>query len=229
MSNAKLSRYDRKKLHGDSYVESFKKTKSARLERVLQHISLPPGGVVADFGCGSANLLPLLHCNVDKYFGVDFSEDFICTAKKKVFDLSISNAEFYCGAIQDFCLEHQNDFDAVFALDLSEHVYDDEWQEIVLGMHFSLKPGGKVYLHTPNRDFFIELMKAHGIIFRQFPEHIAVRNGDQNATFFIEAGFGDVSLNYLSHYNILRCLHPLSHLPAIGRYFRSRIILTATK
>lgn len=224
-----LSQEDRKKLHGTSYVEIYEKKTPDRIKRILRHISIPDRGIVADFGCGNALLLPLINKSVDKYFGVDFSEDFIGIAKKRQTDLGISNAEFYCGSIQDFCKNHEDFFDAVFALDLSEHVYDNEWQEIVNGMHLSLKPGGKAYLHTPNRDFFIELMKAHNFILKQFPEHIAVRNGEQNAAFFKAAGFADVSVTYSPHYNILQYLHPLSHLPVVGRYFRGRILLTATK
>ncbi len=229
MHEAILSRQDRKYLHSADYVEKFENKTTDRIDRILENLSISDGSIVADFGCGNALLLPLVHKLVHKYFGVDFSEDFIRIAKQNRADAGISNAEFYCGSIQDFCKDHEGFFDAVFALDLSEHVYDDEWQEIVNGMHFSLKPGGKAYLHTPNLDFLIELMKAHDFILKQFPEHIAVRNAEQNSAFFRAASFADVSVAYLPHYNVLHCLHPLSHLPVVGRYFRARILLSATK
>lgn len=229
MTDGILSLNDRKSLHGGEYVDAFAQLGTDRVDHIWRHISLPHGGVVADFGCGNANLLPLIHDHVDRYVGVDFSEDFICAARKRQTDLGIANAEFHCGPIQEFGRNHENSFDAVFAFDLSEHVYDDEWQDIVRGMHAALKPGGKAYVHTPNRDFLIEIMKAHDFVLKQFPQHIAVRNGDHNADFFETAGFTHVSLTYLPHYNILRYLNPLAHLPVLGRYFRARLLLAATK
>ena len=229
MHEAILSREERMNLHGADYVEKLEYKNTFRFDKILENLSIPEGGFVADFGCGNALLLPLIYKVVHKYFGIDFSEDFIRVAKQRQLYAGISNAEFYCGFIQDFCKDHEGFFDAVFALDLSEHVYDDEWQEIVNGMRLSLKPGGKAYLHTPNLDFLIELMKANDFILKQFPQHIAVRNAEQNAAFFQAAGFADVSVAFLPHYNVLRCLHPLSHLPVVGRYFRARILLSATK
>ncbi len=229
MQETNLSREDRKKMHGADYVAKYEKKTPNRIDRILRKISIPHQGTVADFGCGNAILLPLIHNSVSRYFGVDFSDDFIRIAQQRQMELGILNAEFYCGSVQDFCKTHEGFFDAVFALDLSEHVYDEEWQEIVDSMHFSLKPGGKAYLHTPNRDFVIELMKDHDFVLKQFPEHIAVRNGERNAEFFQRTGFADISVTYIPHYNVLRYLHPLSYLPLVGRYFRARILLTATK
>lgn len=220
---------DTRKLHGADYVSMYEKKTDDRIRRILKNILIPHKGTVADFGCGNALLLPLIHDSVKKYIGVDFSDDFIRMAEKKQADLGISNAEFHCGSIQEFCQDREDAFDAVFALDLSEHVYDEEWQEIVDAMHFCLKSGGKAFLHTPNRDFLVESMKAHDFILKQFPEHVAVRNGAGNAAFFESAGFADVSITYIPHYTFLRYLHPLADFPLIGRYFRARILLTATK
>ena len=50
-------------------------------------------------------------------------------------------------------------FDLGFAMDFSEHVYDKQWIEILKSIRKSMKPDGKLYLHTPNFDFFLEKMK----------------------------------------------------------------------
>ena len=96
-------------------------------------------------------------------------------------------------------------------------------------MYLLLKPGGVAYLHTPNLEFFIERMKASNFILKQFPEHIAVRGPSQNMKFFQEAGFYPVSLLFLSHCNILKLIHPLSHLPYLGAWFGARIFIAAKK
>lgn len=119
-------------------------------------------------------------------------------------------------------------YDAVFMLDISEHVPDAEWSAIVAAAWHALRPGGRVYLHTPNLDFVVERLKQAGWM-RQFPEHIAVRDAESNARFFRQAGFSRVECSTLPHYNVLRWLHPLSAIPGIGRYFAARLWIEAVK
>jgi hypothetical protein len=38
-----------------------------------------------------------------------------------------------------------------------------------------LKPGGFLAAYTPNREHYVERLKAHDLVLKQFPEHIAVR------------------------------------------------------
>lgn len=113
-------------------------------------------------------------------------------------------------------------------LDISEHVPDNDWSKIVDAAYQALKPGGKVYLHTPNLDFVLERLKQHGVI-RQFPEHIAVRDAKQNIRFFENSGYSRVTCHNLSHYNILRWLHPLSYVPVLGKHLAARLWIVATK
>ena len=84
-------------------------------------------------------------------------------------------------------------------------------------------------LHTPNAEFVVEIMKARNLLLRQFPEHIAVRNAEDNRRFLERAGFVDVSVHFLPHYNILSLVHPMSFIPLIGKYFQARIFIVATK
>lgn len=226
----KLDLEQRKMLHSGDYATDFQNVHPPiRIGRLLDRLPLPTNAAVADFGCGSALLLDHIKDRVATYVGVDFSHDFIAIAEERAKALQMNHSEFFCGAIQDFGDENPNRFDAVFALDLSEHVYDDEWQGIVRSAWNVLKPGGRVYLHTPNRSFFIECMKDRNFILKQFPHHVAVRTPEDNAAFFIDAGFVDVQVDLIAHYNVLRYLHWLSVLPVIGPWFKARIFLTAQK
>lgn len=229
MSEECLSRKERQQLHGPDYVSAFEGQTPRRLIQILQYVSIPVCATVADFGCGNGKLLSFIYDSIKEYIGVDFSDAFIDIAKRRKESHRFSRATFYCGSILDFCKDRPNMFDVVFAFDLSEHIYDEEWQEIVSSMHFVLKPGGKTYVHTPNRDFFVEIMKERNIILRQMPEHIAVRNAEQNVSFFERSKFANISVRYLPHHNVLRHVHFLCHLPLMGRYCRARILLTATK
>jgi 2-polyprenyl-6-hydroxyphenyl methylase/3-demethylubiquinone-9 3-methyltransferase len=220
---------DLKHLYGKEYVAAFEKQNRFRLIRLLKYIHLEKSYVVADFACGNGMLMELVAPRVSSYVGVDFSEPFIEAANKKKDQLRITNAHFECAEIVEFCQRHQNAFDAAFAMDFSEHVYDNEWSQILRSMGSSLKPKGTLYLHTPNAEFFLERMKTRGFLVKQFSEHIAVRTPEQNAKLLQEAGFQVTHIRFIAHYNaILRIVHPLSFIPVIGNFFKARILLEAT-
>jgi SAM-dependent methyltransferase len=224
-----LTRDERKALHDAEYLRRFEKAEVAqRLERLIDRMDLRPDALLADLGCGNGAILPLIAHRVGQYYGVDFSEDFIEAAQRKQAELGITNARFWCGDIQAFCRNHQAAIDHALCLDLSEHVYDDEWANILKSIHDCLKPGGTLFLHTPNADFLVERMKARGIL-KQFPEHIAVRNARQNLALLREAGFSHSRAHSIAHYNSLRFIHPLSRLPGIGSLFRARLFIEAHK
>ena len=221
---------ERKALHSGEYVQRFDHEQSpARLENLLKHVRLPQDAVVADFGCGSGMLLDCIHDRVARYEGIDFSRDFIDLARCRADERQLRNSAFHCMALQEFSRRNTDRFDVIFALDISEHVPDEDWSDAVEAIRLALKPGGTAYVHTPNRDFLVEILKAHDFILRQFPEHIAVRTRHENARFFVNSGFEDVRVDLMPHYNILRYAHPLSRLPIVGKYFAARIFLQARK
>ncbi len=164
-----LTENELKKLYGKQYVESFEKNQSqSRLERLIDSIKLEPEYKVVDFGCGNGMLLPFLTNKVKMYTGVDFSKEFIDLANQKKKQMLISNAEFICSDILKFCQKNNDCYDVAFALDFSEHVYDKDWLAILTAIKGSLKPGGRLYIHTPNADFFLEKMKRHNFIVSRF-------------------------------------------------------------
>lgn len=221
-----LSKNQLKALHGKDYVESFETGQSGfRLERLIRSIDFSTGSEVIDVGCGNGMLLPLLADRVKRYTGVDFSEEFIKAAERKKKGLSISNADFVCADISQYCEEKRDSYDIAFAMDLSEHVYDEEWVNILMAIHYSLKDGGKLYIHTPNSEFILEIMKSYNFIIKQFPAHIAVRNLKENCALLNRAGFTVGKVSLIPHYNILKFLHPLSFIPVVGKFFKARIFI----
>lgn len=219
---------NQKKLHGEGYVSRFETIHNPmRLERLVSYIKLEPYYEVADFGCGNGVLARYVAPNVRAYVGVDFSESFIKRAQSYFKRFGPANVEFHCASIEDFCCARPQRFDAAFAMDFSEHVPDIEWLKILRSIRTALKPGASLYLHTPNATFFLEKMKAHNFIAKQFPEHVAVRSAEENARLLREAGFFVGHIRKLAHYNILRLLHPLSYLPFLGTYFEARLLIEA--
>jgi 2-polyprenyl-3-methyl-5-hydroxy-6-metoxy-1,4-benzoquinol methylase len=175
-------------------------------------------------------LLPLVAAKVSHYYGVDFSKDFIEAAIRRADVDGIKNCSFYCMNIVSFCDNHVASFDIATAMDFSEHIDDDDFSHIFSAIYRSLKPGGKLFMHTPNLDFFVERLKDKGVL-RQFPEHIAVRNAAQNVAILEQCGFkkSHIHVRHIAHYNVLKVLHPLSALPLIGQFFSARLFIECIK
>lgn len=219
-----------KDLYDEKYVAAYEAWQPlSRLERLVRFLAVNESDRVADFACGNGMLMPLIAPKVKSYIGVDFSGLFIQAADERKKRLSIPNAEFVCSDIEEFCLRHPTSFDAGFAMDFSEHVEDEEWLRMLKSIRSSIKPGGKLYLHTPNAEFFLEKMKKRNFIFKQFPQHVAVRSPAENVDMLQRAGFTVAAVRMMPHYNILRLVHPISYIPFVGKYFKARIFIEATR
>jgi 2-polyprenyl-6-hydroxyphenyl methylase/3-demethylubiquinone-9 3-methyltransferase len=218
-----------KNLHEGNYVLALEKKSLNRIARLMKYVKLSQHSVVADYGCGNGMLLSLIHNKISEYYGIDFSSGMLSAAKKRAEKLSFSKAFFYNADIADFSKEFNDFFDIAFALDFSEHVDDEDWLKILASVRKTLKKGGLLYLHTPNKEYLLEFLKDKGVL-KQFPQHIAVRTLSDNLMLLEMAGFTKVNFKLLSHYQFFqKPLHLLSFLPYIGRFFKARIFLCATK
>ena len=186
--NQLLSDEQLREIYRGDYVERYERKSLARLARLMPSTPLAAGDVVADFGCGNGMLLDLVHDRVRAYHGVDFSAEFIASARRRAERLGAANARFHVSSIEDFCRRHCDTFDVAFAMDLAEHVYNPSWLAILGAIRSSLKPGGRLYLHTPNARFIIEILKARGVL-RQHPGHVGVRDAAANRALPEQAGF----------------------------------------
>jgi len=216
-------------IYDQRYVDQYDPHAVARIERLLPFFDVAPDDEVADFGCGNGVLLELIAPSVRAYVGVDFSEEFVRAAERRRDAAGIRNGTFHCGDIVSFCDARPNRFDAAFALDFSEHVYDDQFVRLFRAIHGSLKPGAALYLHTPNAEYFMERLKARGIL-TQVEGHVGVRDVRQHERLLRECGFASVQVRYLAHYLYVASLfHGLGALPVVGRFFRARLLLTCHK
>lgn len=213
-------------IYDQNYVDQYDPHAVQRIRRMLPLFDLSAGDVIADFGCGNGVLLELVAPKVREYVGVDFSEEFVRAAERRRDGAGIRNGTFHCGDIVSFCEAHPRQFDAAFALDFSEHVYDDQFVRLFRAIHGSLKPGAPLYIHTPNAEYFMERLKERGIL-TQVEGHVGVRDAGRHQALLAECGFTDVRVTYLAHYLYVASLfHWLGYLPVIGRLFRARLFLT---
>lgn len=224
----KLSSEEIKSLYIGKYVNNLSKQTIRKNRRLLKYVEFEKTDKVVDFGCGDGRFAHLINNQIKEYIGIDFSADFITTAQEKILGKEITNVSFICDDIISFCKKNPNTFDKAFALDFTEHVYDEELLKILISIGTSLKKDGELYIHTPNGEYFIEILKKIGIL-KQFPEHIAIRSGKEYNKLLKDAGFNRISIYYISHYErILRSFHFLSYIPLCGRYFKARIFMVGS-
>lgn len=229
MQRPETNKEELRDLYRSDYVSAYYRNPGPRLERLVDRADLSNDMTVADLGCGNGLLLDVLHGRVRNYYGVDFSNEFIDEARQKHIGLESDRGDFsfHAQSIGGFCADHVSEIGRAFALDFSEHLYDDELVEVFVSVRSCLRADGRFYLHTPNRDFLIEILKARGIM-KQLPEHIAVRNGPDTAALLERAGFREVRVTHLAHYlPALAWLDRFADVPGLGRFMRARLFIDA--
>jgi SAM-dependent methyltransferase len=225
-STHRLSDEELLAIYDQSYVDIYDPHAVRRIRRLLPLVTLPADARVADFGCGNGVLLELIAPRVREYVGVDFSEPFIRAAERRRDRLGLGNATFVCDDIVAFCSGHPAQFDAAFALDFSEHLYDDQFLRVFRAIRGALKPRSPLYVHTPNAEYFLERFHEWGIL-RQVEGHVGVRDTRRHQELFAQCGFARVEVRALSHYLYsAAALHWCGALPIVGRYFRARLFMT---
>lgn len=225
----RLSDEELRAIYNQHYVDIYDPHAIQRMRRMLPLFALSDDARVADFGCGNGVLLELIGSRVREYVGIDFSEPFVHAAERRRDGHGLTNGRFACADIAAFCEQHPNQFDAGFALDFSEHLYDDQFLVIFRAIHGALRPGAPLYLHTPNAEYFLERFHTWGILAR-VEGHVAVRDARSHQRLLAQSGFTKVDVRYLSHYlSLASKLHFLGAVPLVRRHFRARLFLTCWK
>ena len=216
-------------LHSGDYVERYNAKPLHRVRNLAGRMALKSDAKIADFACGNGMLLHALGGRFQSYDGVDVYPHVVASPEAWAQREGFHKNRFHCCDIRDFCSRHSGYFDAAATLDFSEHVEDPLAIDIYASIRRSLRSGGRLYMHTPNLDFFMERAKQVGII-PQFPEHVAVRNGDQTAALLVAAGFdrAAIEVQTIAHYNLLKFVHPLAAIPRVGGFFAARLWIVAT-
>jgi len=119
--------------------------------------------VVLDVGCGGGSFLDALEGQVDARFGLETSS----FGRKQAQGLGL---EVFDQTITDHAQEHHNQYDAVTAFQVLEHV--DDPRAFVFSCVEVLKPGGMLVLSVPNQDAF--LRHCHLLPLNLPPHHVTL-------------------------------------------------------
>ena len=228
----------REDLYPDEYFEQLHRvTKFAAPERKWQErdrdilsLARPAADkTVLDLGSALGDVCFLLAPHVQEAIGIDASPRAVAIADDRRRERGFANVRFIESDVADLAELAESSVDVAGAFDLLEHVDDDTVRRMLSALRRVLKPGGVFVAYTPNREHYVERLKAANLILKQFPEHIAVRRPREIRRLLEEEGWRVRSLRYSpAPFPGVRWIErALWRLPVVGPLFRYRILVEA--
>lgn len=225
-------------LYPDEYFEKLHRVtpfaapqrKWRERDRDILRLAAPaPEKVVLDLGSARGDVCFLLAPLVKEAVGIDASPKAVALAEAERERRGLRNVRFVAGDVADLFGIPNASIDVAGAFDLLEHVNDATVRQMLRALRRVLKPGGVFVAYTPNREHYVERLKAHDFLLEQFPEHIAVRRPREIVRLLEDEGWRPRSLTYSpAPFPVVRFLERLLwRLPGPGRLFRYRILLVA--
>lgn len=225
-------------LYPDEYFEGLHKvTAFAATQRkwrerdrdILELAQPSPDKTVLDLGSARGDVCFLLGPRVREAIGVDASPRAIAIAEAERERRGLGNVRFVPGDVAELAGIADASIDVAGAFDLLEHVDDATVRQMLHALRRVLKRTGVFAAYTPNREHYVERLKAHDFILKQFPEHIAVRRPAEIRRLLEEEGWKLIAMTYsAAPFPVVHLLEKvLSPLPGVGRLVRYRILLRA--
>jgi ubiquinone/menaquinone biosynthesis C-methylase UbiE len=228
----------REDLYPDEYFEQLHRvTKFAAPERkwrerdrdILSLARPASDKTVLDLGSALGDVCFLLAPLVGEAIGVDASRRAIALAEERRRERGLANVRFVHGDVADLAGIPDASIDVAGAFDLLEHVDDETVRGMLRSVRRVLKPEGTFVAYTPNREHYVERLKAANLFLKQFPEHIAVRRPRELRQLLEEEGWTVRSLSYSpAPFPGVRWVErAFWRLPWVGPLFRYRVLVEA--
>jgi SAM-dependent methyltransferase len=199
-------------------------------DRDILRLSQPsPGQRVLDLGSARGDVCFLLAPFVREAIGIDASPRALEIAEAERARRGLGNVRFVQGDVAALAAIPDGSIDLAGAFDLLEHIDDRTVREMLGALRRILRPGGVFAAYTPNREHYVERLKARNLILKQFPEHIAVRRPREIRRLLEAEGWRLLEMTYSpAPFPIVHWVEKLLwRLPGVGRLFRYRILLRA--
>ena len=179
---------------------------------------------VLDLGSARGDVCFLLAPRVREAIGVDASPKALEIAEAERERRGLANVRFLQADVASLEGVPDASIDVAGAFDLLEHVDDATVRQMLRALARVLKPSGVLAAYTPNREHYVERLKAH-----DFPEHIAVRRPRQIRRLLEAEGWRLLEMSYSpAPFPVVHWIEKLLwRVPGLGRLFRYRILLRA--
>jgi 2-polyprenyl-6-hydroxyphenyl methylase / 3-demethylubiquinone-9 3-methyltransferase len=199
-------------------------------DRDIVRLSQPtPEKIALDLGSARGDVCFLLAPRVREAIGVDASPRALEIAEAERERRGLANVRFLRSDVASLDGVSDASIDVAGAFDLLEHVDDATVRQMLRALTRVLRPGGVLAAYTPNREHYVERLKAHDFILKQFPEHIAVRRPREIQRLLEAEGWRLLEMTYSpAPFPIVHWIEKLLwRVPGLGRLFRYRILLRA--
>lgn len=218
-------------LHPHHWFKNPPRKYAERDRDVLRVVAPRPSDLVVELGSARGDVTFLLARHAREVVGVDAAPEAIAMAEETRTRLGIGNVRWLEADVAALGPVADGSVDAVAAIDLVEHVDDATLAAMLAECRRVLKPGGRFGIYTPDRAHYVERLKAHDFVLKQFPQHIAVRRVAEYRRFLLAAGFSiDLETWSVSPFPVVRWVErALSPLPLVGPTFRYRILIRALR
>lgn len=216
-------------LHPHHWFKNPPRKYAERNRDVLRVVSPKPSDVVVELGSARGDISFLLSRHCREVIGVDAAPEAIAMADAERARLGLANVRWLESDVANLAAIPTATANAVAAIDLVEHIDDPTLRAMLAECRRVLVPGGRLGLYTPDRAHYVERMKAHDFVLKQFPQHIAVRFTGEYLAFLAEAGFTvELSTYSVSPFPGVRHVESLlARIPVLGPTFRYRILIRA--
>jgi 2-polyprenyl-3-methyl-5-hydroxy-6-metoxy-1,4-benzoquinol methylase len=168
--------------------------------RLIQSL-LPPikGDLVLDVGCGSGVITNFLGSFGATAIGIDSNPGAIQFATRKFANQKIG---FSVGLVDDE-YKFQDPIDKIYCLEVIEHIHYFQGKDMVESFNKLLKPGGMVYLTTPNYWSLWPIIERIFDLIHVTPkmagdQHVEFYNIKKLETLCRDAGF-TINQTYITH------------------------------
>lgn len=217
------------RLHPHHWFTNPPRKYAERSRDALCVVAPQPEDRILELGSARGDVTFLLAEKAREVVGLDASDVALGMAEAERSRRGLSNVRFVKGDVTELSMFSELSFDAVAAIDLVEHVDDATFSSMLREVKRVLVPGGRLGIYTPDRAHYVERLKAHDFVLRQFPEHIAVRRVGAYLAALAAAGFAvDLLAWSVSPFPVVRWVEKaLAPLPLVGPTFRYRILLRA--